>query len=329
MAIALADKGLVTVFGGSGFLGRHVVRALLKRGWRVRAAVRRPDLAGHLQPLGMVGWVQPIQANLRYRWSVDRAVEGADAVVNLVAILTPSGRQSYEAVNAFGARAVAEAARGRGLDRIVHVSAIGASPDSPTGYGKSKAAGEAAVFETLPKSVVMRPSIMFGPEDHFFNRFAGMARISPALPLIGGGKTRFQPVFAGDVARAIADAVDGLARPGTIYELGGPEIRTFRELMEVMLQIIGRKRLLLPVPWSVASVLGAILQYLPGKALTADQVRELRSDNIVSPAAIAEERTIRAFGIEPTTLEAILPTYLSRFRVHGEYDRQGAERTAP
>jgi NADH dehydrogenase len=322
MAIALADKGLVTVFGGSGFLGRHVVRALLKRGWRVRAAVRRPDLAGYLQPLGMVGWVQPIQANLRYRWSVDRAVEGADAVVNLVAILTPSGRQSYEAVNAFGARAVAEAARARGLDRIVHVSAIGASPDSPTGYGRSKAAGEAGVFETLPKSTVMRPSIIFGPEDHFFNRFAGMARMSPALPLIGGGKTRFQFVFAGDVARAIADAVEGKAKPGTVYELGGPEILSFRESMELMLHVIGRKRVLVPVPWGVASLLGSVLQYLPGKVLTADQVRELRTDNVVSEAAKAEGRTIEAFGIAPTTLEAILPSYLSRFRVRGEYERQ-------
>jgi NADH dehydrogenase len=325
MAVALADKGLVTVFGGSGFLGRQVVRALLKRGWRVRAAVRRPDLAGYLQPLGMVGWVQPIQANLRYRWSVDRAVEGADAVVNLVAILSPSGRQSYEAVNVFGSRAVAEAARAEGLKSVVQVSAIGASPDSPTGYGRSKAAGEAAVFETLPKSVVMRPSIMFGPEDHFFNRFAGMARMAPALPLIGGGKTRFQPVFAGDVAKAIADAVEGRARPGAVYELGGPEIVTFRECMELMLKVIGRKRLLLPMPWGVASVLGSILQVLPGKVLTADQVRELRSDNIVSEAAIAEGRTIQALGIEPTTLEAVLPTYLSQFRVRGEYERRAAQ----
>jgi uncharacterized protein YbjT (DUF2867 family) len=322
MAIALADKGLVTVFGGSGFLGRHVVRALLKRGWRVRAAVRRPDLAGYLQPLGMVGWVQPIQANLRYRWSVDRAVEGADAVINLVAIMTPSGRQNLESVNVFGARAVAEAARAHGIDRIVHVSANGASPDSPSAYGRSKAAAEAAVFETLPKSTVMRPSIIFGPEDHFFNRFAGMAQRSPALPLIGGGKTRFQPVFVGDVARAIADTIEGKAKAGTIYELGGPEVVTFRECMELMLRVIGRKRLLVPVPWGMASVLGSILQYLPGKVLTPDQVRELRVDNVVSEAAMAERRTIEAFGIKPTTLEAVLPTYLSQYRVRGEYEKQ-------
>jgi len=322
MAMALADKGLVTVFGGSGFLGRHVVRALLKRGWRVRAAVRRPDLAGYLQPLGMVGWVQPIQANLRYRWSVDRAVENADAVVNLVAIMTQRGRQSFEAVNVFGARAVAEAARGAGIDRVVHVSALGASPDGPSDYARTKAAGEAAVFETLPDSVVMRPSIMFGPEDHFFNRFAGMARTSPALPLIGGGKTLFQPVFAGDVARAIADAVEGQARPGTIYELGGPEVHSFRACMEIMLEVIGRKRLLVPLPWGIAGLMGSVLQYLPGKVLTADQVRQLRVDSVVSRAAEAEGRTIGAFGIEPTTIEAVLPSYLTRFRVQGEYENQ-------
>lgn len=322
MAIALADKGLVTVFGGSGFVGRHVVRALLKRGWRVRAAVRRPELAGYLQPLGMVGWVQPIQANLRYRWSVDRAVEGADAVVNLVAILSPSGRQSFEAVNVFGPRAVAEAARGAGLDRVVHVSALGADPNSPSAYGRSKAAGEAAVFETLPDSVVMRPSIIFGPEDHFFNRFAGMARMSPALPLVGGGKTKFQPIFVGDVAKAVADAVDGHARPGTVYELGGPEVHDFRQCMEIMLAVIGRKRLLLPLPWGVASLMGSVLQYLPGKMLTPDQVRQLRVDNVVSEAAIAEKRTIRAFGVNPTTLESVLPSYLNRFRAQGEYEKQ-------
>ncbi len=322
MAMALADKGLVTVFGGSGFLGRHVVRALLKRGWRVRAAVRRPDLAGYLQPLGMVGWVQPIQANLRYRWSVDRAVENVDAVVNLTAIMTPSGRQSLEAVNVFGARAVAEAARGAGLDRVVHVSALGADPEAPSAYGRSKAAGEAGVFETLPDSVVMRPSVMFGPEDHFFNRFAGMAQMSPALPLVGGGKTLFQPVFAGDVASAIADAVEGKARPGTVYELGGPEVHSFRDCMEIMLEVIGRKRMLVPLPWPVARAMASVLQFVPGKPLTPDQVRQLRVDNVVSEAAVAEGRTIRALGIEPTTLEAVLPSYLTRFRVQGEYEKQ-------
>ena len=274
MAITTTAKGLVTVFGGSGFVGRHVVRALLKRGWRVRAAVRRPDLAGFLQPLGMVGWVQPMQANLRYRWSVDRAVEGADAVVNLVAILSETGRQRFAAVNDFGARAVAEAARGAGLTRVVHMSAIGADADSPSIQARSKAAGEAAVFETLPDSVVLRPSIAFGPEDHFFNRFAALARVTPALPLFGGGHTRFQPVFVGDIARAVADAVEGKAKPGTIYELGGPEVKTFRECLETTLAAIDRRRVLVPVPWSLAAAGASVLQLWPWHPLlTVDEVQ--------------------------------------------------------
>jgi NADH dehydrogenase len=322
MAITTTDKGLVTVFGGTGFLGRHVVRALLKRGWRVRAAVRRPDLAGHLQPLGMVGWVQPVQANLRYRWSVDRAVESADAVVNLVAILSETSRQRFDAVHSFGARAVAEAARARGLDRIVHVSAIGADAESPSTYSRTKAAGEAAVFETLPNSVVFRPSIMFGPEDHFFNRFASLARIFPAFPLFGGGHTRFQPVFVGDVAQAIADTVEGKAKAGTTYELGGPEVKTFRECLEAMLAAIDRRRLLVPVPWPVATLMGSLLQILPNPLLTVDQVKQLKIDNVVSDAAKAEGRTFAAFGIEPDSLAAILPSYLYRFRARGEFERQ-------
>jgi NADH dehydrogenase len=313
------DKGLVTVFGGSGFVGRHVVRALLKRGWRVRAAVRRPDLAGHLQPLGMVGWVQPIQANLRNRPSVDRAVQGADAVVNLVAILTETGRQRFDAVHAFGARAVAEATRAAGIARLVHVSAIGADPDSPSDYARTKALGEQAVFETIPGTIVVRPSIVFGPEDHFFNQFAGLAQVMPALPLIGGGHTRFQPVFVGDVATAIADAVEGKAKAASVYELGGPEIKTFRECMELMLREIDRKRLLLPLPWPLATLAASILQFLPGKLLTPDQVRLLRTDNVVSETAEREKRTLAGLDIEPTSLAAILPSYLSRFRTHGEF----------
>jgi NADH dehydrogenase len=322
MAGTADDKGLVTVFGGSGFLGRHVVRALLKRGWRVRAAVRRPDLAGHLQPLGMVGWVQPVQANLRYRWSVDRAVDGADAVVNLVAILAESGRQRFDAVHVFGARAVAEATRAAGIERLVHVSAIGADPHSPSDYARTKALGEQAVFETVPGAAVMRPSIMFGPEDRFFNRFAGLARFLPALPLIGGGHTRLQPAFVGDVARAIADAVEGKVKPATVYELGGPEVKTFRQCMELMLKEIDRKRLLLPLPWPLASAAGAVLQYLPGRMLTSDQVRTLRVDNVVSDTARREKRTLPGLGIEPTSLAAILPSYLVRFRPHGQFERR-------
>jgi NADH dehydrogenase len=324
MTITVAERGLVTVFGGSGFLGRHVVRALLKRGWRVRAAVRRPELAGHLQPLGLIGWVQPVQANLRYRWSVDRAVAGADAVVNLVAVLGSSGRQSLDAVNVFGARAVAEATRAAGLGTLVHVSAIGADPEAPSAYGRSKAAGEAAVFETLPQATVMRPSLIFGPEDHFFNRFAGLAPFAPVFPLIGGGHTRLQPVFAGDVARAIADRLDGKAEPGRIYELGGPEVKTLRECIEFVLAESDRPRLLLPLPWPLASAAGAVLQHLPGQLITADQVNQLRSDNVVSDAAISERRTLAAFDIEPTSIAAIVPSYMVRFRPRGQFERRRA-----
>lgn len=322
MASLASDKGLVTVFGGSGFLGRHVVRALLKRGWRVRAAVRRPDLAGHLQPLGMVGWVQPVQANIRNRASVDRAVQGADAVVNLVAILSETGRQRFDAVHVFGARAIAEATRAAGIERLVHVSAIGADPDSPSAYARTKAQGEQAVRETIPGAAIMRPSIIFGPEDNFFNQFAGLARFLPALPLVGGGHTRFQPVFVGDVAQAIATAVEGGANSSTIYELGGPEIKTFRECLELMLREIDRKRLLVPLPWPLATAAASILQYLPGKLLTPDQVRLLRADNVVSEAALSDNRTLAGLGVAPTSLAAILPSYMVRFRPHGQFQRR-------
>ena len=310
---------LVAVFGGSGFIGRYVVQALAKRGHRIRVAVRRPDLAGHVQPLGMVGQIKPIQANLRYRWSIDRAIEGANAVVNLVGILAESGRQTFDAVQSFGPRAIGEAARAAGVSHVVHNSAIGADQPSTIGYIRSKAEGEAGLLEAFPDAVIMRPSIVFGPEDHFFNRFAAMARISPALPLIGGGKTKFQPVFAGDVGEAIARAVEGKARSGTIYELGGPEVLTFRQLMERMLEITRRKRLLLPVPWPIARIMGRVGEFMPGQPLTRDQVRMLRFDNVVSEDAKRDGRTLQGLGIEATALEVVLPTYLRRFRQHGEF----------
>lgn len=319
MHSALNGK-LVTVFGASGFLGRHVVLALARRGYRIRAAVRRPDLAEHLQPLGGVGQIMPVQANLRYRWSVDRAVEGADAVVNLVGILYQSGRQSFDAVQGFGPRAIAEAARAAGLNGIVHVSAIGADAVSPAAYARTKAAGEAGVLETLPESVILRPSIVFGPEDDFFNRFAAMARMSPVLPLVGGGVTKFQPVYVGDVAAAVAKAVDGGCKPGTVYELGGPEVKSFKECLELMLEITRRKRLLLPLPFGAAEMQARVLQLLPKPLLTVDQVKMLRVDNVVSAAAEAEGRTLAGLGINPSSLAAILPSYLTRFREHGQYD---------
>jgi uncharacterized protein YbjT (DUF2867 family) len=310
---------LVTVFGGSGFVGRHVVRALAKRGYRVRVAVRRPDLAFHLQPLGDVGQIQAVQANLRFRWSVDRAVEGADHVVNLVGILFEGGGQSFDAVQDFGARAVAEAARAVGAG-LTHMSAIGADVNSQSFYAKSKGRGEAAALETIKDAVIIRPSIIFGPEDNFFNQFAAMARVSPALPLIGGGLTRFQPVYVGDVAEMIARSADGKLAGGRAYELGGPEVLTFKQCLERMLQVIDRKRILLPVPFWAARIQGAVLGLLPKPLLTTDQVKLLESDTIVSEKAIKDGRTLAGAGISPTSLAAILPTYLWRFRKSGQYE---------
>jgi NADH dehydrogenase len=310
---------LVTVFGGSGFIGRHVCQALAKRGYRIRVAVRRPDLAGHVQPLGAVGQIKPIQANLRYRWSIDRAVDGADAVVNLVGILAESGRQTFDAVQAFGPRAIGEAARAAGIATVVHNSAIGADQPSTIGYLRSKAEGEAGLLEAAPDAIIMRPSIVFGPGDGFFNRFAAMARLSPALPLIGGDHTRFQPVFAGDVGEAVARAIDGKARKGAIYELGGPEVLTFRECMERVLEVTKRRRVLAPVPWFAARVMGRVGDYLPAAPITLDQVRMLKFDNVVSEDARRDNRTLEGLGIAPTALEIVLPTYLTRFRERGQF----------
>jgi uncharacterized protein YbjT (DUF2867 family) len=314
---------LVTVFGGSGFLGRHLVRALAREGYRIRPAVRRPDLAGHLQPLGRVGQIHAVQANLRYPESVEAAVRGADVVINLAAVLYERGKQSFEAVHAQGAHAVARAAAAQGA-RLIHVSALGADPDSTAAYARTKAAGEVAVLATVSDATIFRPSIMFGPEDDFFNRFAAMARMLPFLPLVGGGETRYQPVFVGDVAQAISRAVRGDAKEGTIYELGGPEVKTFKELMAYVLAVTERKRLLLPLPFGLARLQATFLQFMPKPLLTPDQVELLRSDNIVSPAAIAEGRTITALGIEPAALEAIVPSYLWRFRKTGQFRGQAA-----
>lgn len=315
------SAGLVTIFGGSGFIGRHLTRALARRGWRVRAAVRRPDLAGHLQPLGIVGQIHAVQANLRYPASVARAVDGADAVVNLVGILAESGRQTFGAVQAQGAKAVAEACARAGITNVVQMSALGADADSVSDYAASKAFGEAAVLAAAPTAVVMRPSIVFGPEDQFFNRFASLARFAPALPLIGGGETRFQPVYVGDVAEAIVAALTGKARPGATYELGGPAVASFRALIEYILAETGRDRLLVPVPFWAARLQGSVLQHLPGKLLTVDQVNLLESDNVVSAAAEREARTLAALGVTPTAYESVVPSYLYRFRKHGQFER--------
>ena len=309
---------LVTVYGGSGFLGRHVVRALAKRHYRIRVAVRRSELAGHLQPLGRVGQIHAVQANLRHAVSVEAAARDAQVLVNLVGILFERGRQRFQAVHTYGAEQVALAASAHGA-RLVHVSAIGADSNSPSVYARTKGDAERLVLAAQPSASIMRPSILFGPEDDFFNRFAGLARVSPALPLIGGGLTRFQPVFVGDVARAVADAVDGAARPGTIYELGGPDVRTFKELMQFVLRTIERKRLLVPLPFFFAKMQAAVLQYVPKPPLTPDQVELLRVDNVVSDAARTEVRTLQGLGIEPETIEAIVPSYLWRFRRTGQF----------
>ncbi|MGE0340173.1 MAG: complex I NDUFA9 subunit family protein [Xanthobacteraceae bacterium] len=319
MAQIPSDR-LVTIFGGSGFVGRHLVRALAKRGWRIRVAVRRPDLAGHLQPLGVVGQIQPVQANLRFPDSVARAAEGSTAIVNLVGILYQSGAQRFDAVQAEGADAVAKAAREEGA-HLVQMSAIGADKDSASDYGRTKALGEAAARAEKPDAVIMRPSIIFGPEDDFFNRFASLARISPFLPLIGGGETKFQPVFVGDVAEAIAKAVDGQARSGTTYELGGPEVKSFRELMELTLQEIGRQRTLLPLPFAVARLQAFFMEFMPKPMLTRDQVTMLERDNVVSAEAIREQRTLDGLGIAPTAMRAILPSYLWRYRKAGQFTK--------
>ena len=311
---------LVTIFGGSGFVGRYVVRELVNRGYRVRVAVRRPDLAGFLQPIGNVGQIQLVQANLRYRNSIDAAVKGSDVVINLVGILAESGRQKFDTVQAFGARAVAEACRAEKA-KLIHMSAIGADVDSASGYGETKGRGEQSVREVVKDAIIMRPSIVFGQEDEFFNRFGAMARFAPALPLIGGGTTRFQPVYVGDVAEAFALAVEGKVPAGKTYELGGPQTPTFRECLELLLKEIGRKKILVSLPWFVAGMMGKALGWLPGAPITSDQVEMLKTDNVVSDEAIKQKRTLEGIGITPTPMAAILPTYLVQYRPHGQFTK--------
>jgi uncharacterized protein YbjT (DUF2867 family) len=286
--------------------------------------VRRPQLAGHLQPLGAAGQIYAVQANLRYPDSVARAVEGAEAVVNAVGVLTPMGSQTFDAVHVNGARAVAKATREVGAKSLVHVSALGADRRSRAHYARSKAEGEAAVLEEFPNAVVLRPSIVFGPEDEFFNRFAGLALRSPFLPLIGGGRSKFQPVYVGDLAAAILTACEGNAKPGTIYEIGGPEILTLRQLLDKTQEWAGRKRLYFPMPFWYAKLVAAFTLPLPNslRPITADQVRMLETDNVVSEAARKENRTLADLGIQsPRATGTVVPAYLERFRPHGQYSR--------
>jgi len=317
--IAANNQKLVTIFGGSGFVGRHVVKALAARGYRIRVACRRPDLAGFLLPIGTVGQIQPVQAHLRYPQSVERALEGSHAVINLVGILYASGRQSFDAVQARGARVVAEAAKRAGITNFIQMSAIGADLASDIAYQRTKAEGERAVLGEIPEAVIIRPSIIFGPEDDFFNRFADMAMMLPVMPLIGGGLTKFQPVYVGDVAQVIARGVDGGLAKGATYELGGPRVASFKECLELMLAITQRKRLLVSVPFPLARLKGAILGLLPKPLLTVDQVRMLEHDNVVSATALQAGRTLSGLGINPQSMEAILPTYLERYRPYGQF----------
>src|SRR6266508_258528 len=308
---------LITIFGGSGFLGREVTRALTEHRYRVRIAVRHPYRSGHLQPPGRLGEIHAVRANVCSPRLVTAAVRDAQVVVNLVGILFEDGGQQFDAVHAEGARTVARAAAQVGA-RLIHVSAIGADENSPARYAQSKARGEAAVLAEMPGATIFRPSIMFGPHDDFFNRFAAMARILPFLPLIGGGETRLQPAFVGDVANAIAKAVGGQTRPGITYELGGPDVRTFKELMEFVLSTIGRQRLLVPIPFAIAKLQASVLQFLPGPPLTPDQVELLKRDNVVSSEAEQKGRTLAALDIDPASIEAVVPTYLrDRSQLYG------------
>lgn len=302
----------ITVFGGAGFVGRYIVKRLAAEGAGVRVACRDPERAKFLKPAGGVGQVVPVQANLRYPESVRAAVEGVDAVVNCVGVLVSRGPQSFAAIHVAGAREIASAAAEAGVRQLVHISAIGADAGSTAAYSRSKAAGEAAVREAFPEATILRPSIVIGPEDDFFNRFALLARLLPALPLVGGGFTRFQPAYVGDVADA---AVAALNRAGGVFELGGPKVYSFRQLMELLLEEIGRKRLLVPVPFQVMQAKAAFIQFVPGAPITPDQVESLKYDNVVSEGAAG----FAELGIEPKDIETVIPTYLDRFRIRGRF----------
>lgn len=326
---------LVVVFGGSGFVGRQVVRALAKRGKRVRIAMRQPHLGHELRVMGDVGQIQVVQANLRFPASIDAALEDADAVVNLVGVLHESGKQTFEAIHVEGARAVAEAAAKRGLKRVVHMSALGASPKGAR-YNKTKYRGERAVLEAAPTATILRPSVMFGQEDHFFNRFGAMAQTAAsipmfgALPLVGGGKTKFQPIFVGDVADAVCAALEQHGAQGRVYELGGPRTYTFKELMQYVRQETQRNVPLAPLPFVLAQPLGFLIEWgfklipFATPPLTSDQVSILRRDNIVG--ADANANTIADLGVtQLESVEALVPSYIWRFRPYGQFQTtQGA-----
>ena len=323
---------LVTVFGGSGSIGRQIVKQLAAGGHLVRVAVRDPDRALFLKPMGDVGQITPLQANLRDTGSIRAAIDGADAVVNLVGILYQSGRQRFDTIHAEGAGRVAEAAAATGATALVHVSALGADPTAPSHYARSKAAGEAAVRASFPTATILRPSVVFGPYDDFFNRFAAMARLPLPLPvfgcdwprigrhgidLYGDGGTKFQPIYVGDVAEAAVRCLFDPAAQGKVYELGGPQVYSFVELMRLVLRETRRRRPLVPVPFWVATAIAAVLDLLPVPPLTRDQVAQLTRDNVVT----GENPGLEDLGIAPTAAELILPSYLEVYRRGGRYAR--------
>lgn len=317
----MQSNSLVTVIGGSGFIGRHLVRCLARRGYRVRVACRRPDLAGHVQPLGTPGQIMPVQVNVRYPDSIAAACDGAVAVVNAssTGALYESGAQTYDAINVFGAEACARAARAGRVPLFIHVSAIGADANGTSAYARSKADGEARAALAFPGAIMVRPSVVFGPEDKFFNQFAEMARFSPAIPLIGTGVTRFQPVFVGDVAEGLARLIDRGVADGKTYEFGGPEVASFRTIIDYILATVQRKRVLVNLPWGLAKGMGSVLGLLPKPQLTRDQVELLQVDNVVSAEAISAGRTLEGLGVAPRSYESIVPNYLYRFRKSGQF----------
>lgn len=307
------ERKVATVFGGSGFVGRYIVKRLAQRGYIVRVGVRDPDRANFLKPMGNLGQIVPMAASVRDDAAVAALVTGAEVVVNCVGILYETGSQTFRALHAEAPGRIGRAAAAARARHVVHVSAIGADAASPSVYARTKAEGEAALRAAYPAAVVLRPSIVFGPEDNFFNQFAALAQVLPALPLFGGGTTRFQPVYVGDVADAAMAALDRAEAAGNTYELGGPKIYTFREILEFILRTTGRKRFLISIPYSVGAVQARLFELLPKPLLTRDQLILLQRDNVVSPGAL----TLADLGITPKAVEAIVPTYLARFRRGG------------
>jgi NADH dehydrogenase len=303
---------LVTVFGGSGFVGRHVVRALAGAGYRIRVGVRRPELGYFLQPLGDVGQIAVLKCDIRNETQVSPLVVNADAVVNLV-----GGFTNLDALHVKGARVIARAAAKARVRRLVHVSAIGASPEAKSKYARTKGQGEAAVREVFPNATILRPSIIFGPEDHFFNRFAALMRLAPvAFPLFGGGKTKFQPVYVGDVACAVVQALARHEAMGKTYELGGPKVYSFKDLLRYVAETTERKPLFIPIPFFLLDLGAAVTGWIPGAPITYDQAKLLRGDNVVSRSGVG---TLAELGISPTAVEAVVPSYLWAFRPKGQY----------